>query len=66
MLAAEQPTALSVSVEDAARIVGYSRSGVYELIAKGQIKTFKLGRRRLILMSELKAWIERAAKEGAR
>ena len=66
MLAAEQPAALSVSVEDAARIVGYSRSGVYELIAKGEIKTFKLGRRRLILMTELKVWIERAAKEGAR
>ncbi|WDH45957.1 helix-turn-helix domain-containing protein [Pseudomonas chlororaphis] len=66
MLAAEQPTALSVSVEDAARIVGYSRSGMYELIAKGEIKTFKLGRRRLILMTELKVWIERAAKEGAR
>lgn len=66
MLAAEQPVALSVSVEDAARIVGYSRSGVYELIAKGEIKTFKLGRRRLILMTELKVWIERAAKEGAR
>ncbi|AZD17381.1 excisionase, putative [Pseudomonas chlororaphis] len=39
---------------------------MYELIAKGEIKTFKLGRRRLILMTELKVWIERAAKEGAR
>ena len=57
---------LAVSVEDAARVVGYSRSGVYELIASGDLKAFKLGRRRLILMTELKAWIERAAKEGAR
>ncbi|MCQ3001433.1 helix-turn-helix domain-containing protein [Pseudomonas syringae] len=57
---------LSVSVEDAARIVGYSRSGVYELIAAGDLKAFKLGRRRLILMTELRAWIERAAKAGAR
>jgi excisionase family DNA binding protein len=57
---------LAVSVEDAARVVGYSRSGVYELIASGDLKAFKLGRRRLILMAELKAWIERAAKEGAR
>jgi excisionase family DNA binding protein len=63
---AEQFTPLSISVEDAARIVGYSRSGVYELIASGHLKAFKLGRRRLILMSELKAWIERAAKAGAR
>jgi excisionase family DNA binding protein len=57
---------LAVSVEDAARVVGYSRSGVYELIASGDLKAFKLGRRRLILMAELKAWIERAAKEGSR
>lgn len=57
---------LAVSVEEAARVVGYSRSGVYELIASGDLKAFKLGRRRLILMTELKAWIERAAKEGAR
>jgi excisionase family DNA binding protein len=63
---AEQFTPLSVSVEDAARIVGYSRSGVYELIAIGDLKAFKLGRRRLILMTELKAWIERAAKSGSR
>lgn len=63
---AHQITTLSVSVEDAARIVGYSRSGVYELIASGDLKAFKLGRRRLILMTELKAWIERAAKAGAR
>ncbi|MCU1750069.1 helix-turn-helix domain-containing protein [Pseudomonas sp. 6D_7.1_Bac1] len=63
---AHQIAPLSVSVEDAARIVGYSRSGVYELIASGDLKAFKLGRRRLILMAELKAWIERAAKEGAR
>jgi excisionase family DNA binding protein len=63
---AEQFAPLSVSVEDAARIVGYSRSGVYELIASGDLKAFKLGRRRLILITELKTWIERAAKDGAR
>jgi excisionase family DNA binding protein len=57
---------LSVSVEDAASIVGYSRSGIYEVIASGDLKAFKLGKRRLILMTELRAWIERAAKAGAR
>jgi len=66
MTSAEQIAPLSVSVEDAARIVGYSRSGVYELIASGDLKAFKVGRRRLILMTELKAWVERAAKAGAR
>ncbi|NWC00827.1 helix-turn-helix domain-containing protein [Pseudomonas gingeri] len=57
---------LSVSVEEAARLVGHSRSGIYEVIAQGELKAFKLGKRRLILMAELKAWIERAAQAGAR
>jgi excisionase family DNA binding protein len=59
-------TPISVSVEEAARLVGHSRSGIYEVIAQGELKAFKLGKRRLILMTELKAWIERAAREGSR
>jgi excisionase family DNA binding protein len=55
-----------VGVEEAGRILGISRSATYEFIAKGEIKTFKIGRRRLVLMSELKAFIERTAKENAR
>ena len=61
-----QMAPLSVSVEESARILGISRSATYELIAQGEIKTFKIGRRRLALASELKAFIERAAKAGAR
>jgi excisionase family DNA binding protein len=63
---AAQIQPLSVSVEEGGRQVGCSRSAMYELIAKGEIKSFKVGRRRLILMTELKTWIERAAKDGAR
>lgn len=57
---------LSVGIEEAARITGYSRSGIYEIMAQGELKSFKLGKRRLVLVTELKAWIERAAKAGAR
>lgn len=57
---------LSVSVDEAARMTGYTRSGIYEVMAKGDLQTFKLGKRRLILTTELKAWIERAATAGAR
>ncbi len=63
---AETAPSLSVSVEEAARLTGYSRSGIYEVMASGDLKAFKLGRRRLILMKELKAWIERTAKDGSR
>ncbi|WP_115989110.1 helix-turn-helix domain-containing protein [Pseudomonas sp. H26/SER47-MNA-CIBAN-0231] len=66
MLQATMATPISVSVEEAARLVGHSRSGIYEVIAQGELKAFKLGKRRLILMTELKAWIERAAKAGSR
>jgi hypothetical protein len=51
---------LSVSVEEAVRL------SIYEVMAQGDLKTFKIGKRRLILMTELRAWIERAAKAGAR
>lgn len=64
--AKQQMAPLSVSVEESARILGISRSANYELIAQGEIKTFKIGRRRLALASELKAFIERAAKVGVR
>lgn len=64
--AQQQMAPLSVGVEESARILGISRSATYELIAQGEIKTFKIGRRRLALASELKAFIERAAKVGAR
>lgn len=63
-LAVFQP--LSVSVEEAVRLTGYTRSGIYEAMAQGELKAFKLGKRRLILVTELKAWIERAAKTGSR
>ncbi len=61
-----QVAPLSVGVEEAGRILGISRSATYEFIAEGKIKTFKIGRRRLVLMSELKAFIERIAKENGR
>jgi len=66
MTQAETVNSLSVSVEEAARLTSHSRSGIYEVIASGDLKAFKIGRRRLILMTELKAWIERAAKAGSR
>lgn len=66
MTQAETVNSLSVSVEEAARLTSHSRSGIYEVIASGDLKAFKIGRRRLILMTELKAWIERVAKAGTR
>jgi excisionase family DNA binding protein len=60
------PEKISLSVEEAGGIVGLSRSAIYEYIARGDLPAFKIGKRRLILASDLKAWINRKAKEGRR
>lgn len=61
-----QAPALALGIDEAARVIGVARSMLYEIVARGEIESFKLGRRRLILVNELKAFIERAAQEGAR
>jgi excisionase family DNA binding protein len=57
---------LSVGVEDGARMIGVTRSMLYEILAKGEIESFKLGRRRLILVKTLEAYINRQARENSR
>jgi excisionase family DNA binding protein len=57
---------LSVSVEDGARMIGVARSMFYELLARGEVESFKVGRRRLVLVKNLEAYINRQAKENNR
>lgn len=57
---------LAVDPEEAGRISGHSRSAIYVAIAKGDLESFKSGRRRLILITQLEAWLNRLAKENAR
>lgn len=66
MSQAAQITPLAVGPEDAAEMTGHSRSAIYIAIGKGELQAFKSGRRRLILVKELEAWITRIAKEGSR
>lgn len=63
-LATLQP--LAVSPEEAAHASGTTRTAVYEAIARGDLMSFKAGRRRLILTEELRAWLSRMAKDNAR
>lgn len=63
-LASLQP--IAVVPEEAARASGTTRTAVYEAIARGDLVSFKAGRRRLILVDELRAWLNRMAKENAR
>lgn len=57
---------LSVGVDDSARLIGVARSMMYEILARGDLQSFKIGRRRLILVKDLEAFIDRQAKENAR
>jgi excisionase family DNA binding protein len=57
---------ISVGVDDAARLIGVARSMFYEMIASGEIDTFKLGRRRLVRVKTLEAFIKRRAQENSR
>ncbi len=57
---------LSVGPDLAAKITDLTRSAIYIAIAAGELKSFKYGKRRLILIKELKLWIENISKNGER
>lgn len=52
---------LAVGIEEGGRMTGHSRSAMYGAIAKGELASFKSGKRRLILVSELENWLEKMA-----
>lgn len=62
--AAIQP--ISVGPDHAGKITGLTRSAIYDAIARGELKSFKYGKRRLILIKELEAWVNRLAKDDER
>lgn len=57
---------LVVGPDEAAQMTAHSRSGIYKAIAAGELQSFKAGKRRMILVSELEIWIQRVARENAR
>ena len=57
---------ISVGIEEAARLIGVARSMLYEMIKNDEIQTFKLGRRRLVRVKTLEAFIKRQAQENSR
>ncbi|RPZ02162.1 helix-turn-helix domain-containing protein [Pseudomonas aeruginosa] len=57
---------IAVSIEESTRYSGHTRSATYEAIARGDLVSFKSGKRRLILIKELEVWLNRMAKENAR
>ena len=54
--------ALAVSPREAARMLGIGVTRLYEELGSGSIPSFHLGRRRLIRIAALEAWM--AAREA--
>lgn len=51
-------TPLAVSIEEAARRTGVGRGYLYQQISKGKLRARKAGRRTIIALSDLAAWLE--------
>jgi excisionase family DNA binding protein len=45
---------LSVSISDAAKVLGLGRTSIYAMIADGRLDAFKLGRRRLVRVDSIR------------
>jgi len=49
---------LAVGVDEAAQLIGISTRSLWSAIARDEIRPAKIGRRRLILVSDLQSWLE--------
>jgi excisionase family DNA binding protein len=55
---------LAVSPAEAAQLAGVGRTLLYEALGSGALPSLKIGKRRLILMDALRAWLEEHASNG--
>ncbi|MGI8569120.1 MAG: helix-turn-helix domain-containing protein [Methylocella sp.] len=60
LLSAKEP-ALCATINDAARLLGLCRTRIYELIASGDLKSVKIGRRRLVNRASLEQLVNGVA-----
>jgi excisionase family DNA binding protein len=57
---ADKPDALCLSVEQAAELLGVSRSALYDAIARHEVPSVRIGRRVLVPRKALEEWLERS------
>lgn len=58
-----QPSLCSVS--NAAKMLGIGRTKLYDMLAKGELLSMRIGTRRLVKVESIKALIERATGGAA-
>ena len=56
---------LAYSPADAGKLIGLSRSRIYELLAQNEIQAIKIGRNRRILRSSIEGYLTRLMDEQA-
>ena len=59
------PDRLAVSPIEAARIAGGGRTKLYEALGSGDLRSLKIGKRRLILIESLRNWLGQHALNDA-
>ena len=50
---------LAVSPDEAARLCGIGRTTLYAALSSGELKSVKIGTRRLIMLDALRDWLKR-------
>ncbi|MBV6857934.1 helix-turn-helix domain-containing protein [Xanthomonas campestris pv. zingibericola] len=56
---------LSYTLDQASEVTGLGRTAFYRQIAANQIRTFKVGRRRMVSAQALRDFIEKKEREAA-
>ena len=60
-------TLITTTIVNFCRVTGIGRSKTYELLASGDLASFKIGKRRLVIMESYRRLIERQrAGEGSK
>lgn len=55
---------ISVTIIEACKLSGISRSYLYLVLARGGIRSVKAGKRRLVLVDSLRTWLQSLPSEG--
>ncbi|MGI3165339.1 helix-turn-helix domain-containing protein [Pseudooceanicola sp. 200-1SW] len=59
------PQVLAVSPNEAARLCSIGRTTLYAALSSGDLKSVKIGTRRLITLDALRAWLKRNETQGS-